>query len=94
MFIWYYNNGFSNYSFKFDAVVIGAGHNGLTCACYLAKAGSKVLVLEEYHSIGGMTITEEITLPGLKSDVHAFGYQLANFPPVPAELELGTYGFD
>ena len=74
--------------------MIGAGHNGLTCACYLAKAGSKVLVLEEYHSIGGMTITEEITLPGLKSDVHAFGYQLANFPPVPTELELGTYGFE
>ena len=41
-----------------------------------------------------MTITEEITLPGFKSDVHAFGYQLANFSPVPAELELGNYGFE
>jgi beta-carotene ketolase (CrtO type) len=43
---------------------------------------------------GGMTITGEITLPGFKSDVHAFGYQLANFSPVPAELELGNYGFE
>ena len=62
-------------SLGYDAIIIGAGHNGLTCGCYLAKAGLKVLVLEEYHSIGGMTITEEITLPGFKSDVHAFGYQ-------------------
>ena len=79
---------------SYDAVVIGAGHNGLTCACYLAKVGLKVLVLEEYHTIGGMTITEEITLPGFKSDVHAFGYQLANFSPVPKELNLYRYGFE
>jgi beta-carotene ketolase (CrtO type) len=84
----------SVYSSQYDAIVIGAGHNGLTCACYLAKAGLKVLVLEEYHSIGGMTITEEVTLPGFKSDVHAFGYQLANYSPVPMELELRKYGFE
>ncbi|MFZ0896017.1 MAG: FAD-dependent oxidoreductase [Candidatus Nitrosopolaris sp.] len=65
----------SNSSAIADAIIVGAGHNGLTCAAYLAKAGLKVLVLEEYRSIGGMTITEEITLPGFKSDVHAFGYQ-------------------
>ncbi|HSF00627.1 MAG TPA: FAD-dependent oxidoreductase [Nitrososphaeraceae archaeon] len=53
------------FNLNYDAIVIGAGHNGLTCACYLAKASLKVLVLEEYHTIGGMTITEEITLPGL-----------------------------
>jgi phytoene dehydrogenase-like protein len=52
------------------------------------------LVLEEYHLIGGMTITEEITLPGFKSDVHAFGYQLANMSPVPNELNLVNYGFE
>ena len=78
----------------FDAIIVGAGHNGLTCAAYLAKAGLKVLVLEEYRSIGGMTITEEITLPGFKSDVHAFGYQLANLSPVPHELDLQRYGFE
>ena len=79
---------------EYDAVVIGAGHNGLTCACYLARAGLKTLVLEQYHSIGGMTITEEITLPGFKSDIHAFGYQLANLSPVPFELGLDKNTFE
>jgi beta-carotene ketolase (CrtO type) len=81
-------------SSEYDAIVIGAGHNGLTCACYLAKAGLKVLVIEQYKSIGGMTITEEVTLPGFRSDVHAFGYQLANLSPVPDELNLDKYGFE
>jgi phytoene dehydrogenase-like protein len=71
-----------------DAIVIGAGHNGLTCACYLARAGLKVLVLEQYHAVGGMTVTEEETLPGFWSDLHASGYQLANLSPVPHELGL------
>lgn len=74
--------------------MIGSGHNGLTCACYLAKAGLKVLVLEQYHSIGGMTNTEEITLPGFKSDTHAICIQFANFSPVPDELKLAQYGFE
>ncbi len=78
----------------FDAVVIGAGHNGLTCACYLAKAGLKVLALDQYHTVGGMATTEEVTLPGFKSDLHAFGYQFANLSPVPQELNLSAYGFD
>src|SRR6186713_384712 len=78
----------SVYSSQYDAIVIGAGHNGLTCACYLAKAGLKVLVLEEYHTVGGMTVTEEETLPGFWSDIHASGYQLANLSPVPRELGL------
>lgn len=81
-------------STSYDAIVIGAGHNGLTCACYLAKAGLSVLVLEDYHSIGGMTLTEEITLPGFKSDIHAFGYSLATLSPVPNELNLKSYGFE
>jgi phytoene dehydrogenase-like protein len=78
----------------FDAIVIGAGHNGLTCACYLARAGLKVLTLDQYHTVGGMATTEEITLPGFKSDLHAFGYQFANLSPVPQELNLSAYGFD
>src|SRR5713101_1580191 len=73
---------------SYDAIVIGAGHNGLTCACYLARAGLKVLVLEQYHTVGGMTVTEEETLPGFWSDLHASGYQLANLSPVPHELGL------
>jgi beta-carotene ketolase (CrtO type) len=73
-------------SHPYDAIVTGAGHNGLTCACYLAKAGLKILVLEQYHTVGGMTVTEEATLRGFWSDIHARGYQLANLSPVPHEL--------
>jgi phytoene dehydrogenase-like protein len=75
-------------SHSYDAIIVGAGHNGLTCACYLARAGLKVLVLEQYHTVGGMTVTEEETLPGFWSDIHASGYQLAKLSPVPHELGL------
>jgi phytoene dehydrogenase-like protein len=54
----------------------------------------KVLVLERYHDVGGMTLTEELTLPGFRSDVHASGYQLANLSPVPRELELEKHGLE
>ena len=50
---------------RYDAVVIGGGHNGLVNAAYLAKAGLKVLVLERRHILGGATLTEEI-VPGFK----------------------------
>jgi phytoene dehydrogenase-like protein len=77
-----------------DAVVIGAGHNGLACACYLAKAGLDVAVFEENPSVGGMTMTEELAAPGFWSDVHASGYQLANLSPTPDELTLFDHGLE
>jgi phytoene dehydrogenase-like protein len=78
----------------YDAIVIEAGHTGLTCACYLAKAGLKVLVLEQYHTVGGMTISEEITRPGFLSDIYASGYWLGKLSPAPQELELVEYGLE
>jgi beta-carotene ketolase (CrtO type) len=77
-----------------DVIVVGAGHNGLTCACYLAKAGLSVMVLEQQDQIGGMTRSEELTLPGFRSDVHAYGYQLAHLSPAPRELQLARHGFE
>ena len=49
----------------YDAIIIGAGHNGLVTAAYLAKAGNKVLVLERRSMVGGIAVTEEI-FPGFK----------------------------
>jgi len=78
----------------YDAVIIGAGHNGLTCAAYLAKAGLSVLVLAAYDRVGGQCTSEELTLPGYQSDVHAIGYQFANLSPAPDELKLAGHGFE
>jgi beta-carotene ketolase (CrtO type) len=78
----------------YQAIVIGAGHNGLTCACYLAKAGLKVLVLERDAAYGGMTISEELAAPHFLSDVHASGYLVAKLTPAPDELGLAERGLE
>ena len=48
---------------SYDAIIVGGGHNGLTSAAYLAKAGRKVLVLERRHVLGGSAVSEEV-FPG------------------------------
>ena len=53
---------------KYDAIIIGGGHNGLICAAYLAKAGRKVLVLEKRHVLGGAAVSEEL-FPGFTFSV-------------------------
>ncbi|MGI0079855.1 MAG: phytoene desaturase family protein [Nitrososphaerales archaeon] len=81
-------------SSQYDAIVVGAGHNGLTCGSYLAKAGLSVLVLEQYKSIGGMTLTEEITMPGFKSDIHSYSHTFDLLSPALEDLELSKFGLE
>ena len=75
---------------KYDAIVIGAGHNGLVNAAYLARAGKKVLVLERRHVLGGASVTEEI-FPGFKFTV--FSYVVSLFrPEIIRDLDLPRHG--
>lgn len=75
----------------FDAVIIGAGHNGLVTAAYLAKAGLKVLVLERRDVIGGASVTEEVW-PGYKVSTLSYLCSLLQ-PKIIRELELARFGF-
>src|SRR5262245_57598581 len=77
---------------RYDAIIIGAGHNGLVTACYLAKAGKKVLVLEKRDLVGGACVTEE-TFPGFKVSTCAYVNSLFR-PEIIAELELKKHGFE
>jgi phytoene dehydrogenase-like protein len=73
-----------------DALIIGAGHNGLTCAAYLASAGLSVTVLERRAVVGGAAVTEEFH-PGFRNSVAAYTVSLLN-PKVIRDLELARYG--
>ncbi|MEE3181385.1 MAG: NAD(P)/FAD-dependent oxidoreductase, partial [Planctomycetota bacterium] len=77
---------------KYDVVIIGAGHNGLVAACYLAKAGRKVLVLESRELVGGCAITEEV-IPGYRFSRLAYVNSLFR-PEIIRELRLRDYGFE
>jgi phytoene dehydrogenase-like protein len=73
-----------------DVVIIGAGHNGLTCAAYLAKAGLRVKVVERREVVGGAAVTEEFH-PGFRNSVAAYTVSLLN-PKVIADLRLRDHG--
>ncbi len=77
---------------RYDAVVIGGGHNGLTTAAYLAKAGKKVVVLERRHVLGGAAVTEEI-FPGFRFSVYSYVVSLLR-PEIIRELELPKHGLE
>jgi phytoene dehydrogenase-like protein len=77
---------------KYDAIVIGGGHNGLTCAAYLARARRKVLVLERRHVLGGAAVTEEV-FPGFKFSVCSYVVSLLR-PEIIRELDLPTHGME
>src|SRR5687767_15091872 len=77
---------------SYDAIIIGAGHNGLVAAAYLAKAGKKVLVLERRSTIGGVVATEEI-FPGFKYSTCA--HSAGGFSGVIiTDLDLTKHGLE
>ncbi len=77
---------------RYDAIVIGGGHNGLTCAAYLAKAGRKTLVLERRHVLGGAAVTEEV-FPGYKFSVCSYVVSLLR-PEIIRDLDLPAHGLE
>ncbi len=74
-----------------DIIVVGAGHNALVCAGYLAKAGHKVKVIERRHKVGGAVVTEE-HVPGFKFDLGGSAHILIHHTPIIQDLELEKYG--
>ena len=75
---------------KHDVVIIGGGHNGLTCACYLARAGLSVRVLERRAIVGGAATTEEFH-PGFRNSATSYTVSLLH-PKVIADLDLARHG--
>jgi len=77
---------------RYDVVIVGGGHNGLTAAAYLARAGRSVLVLERRHVIGGAAVTEEV-FPGFRFSVCSYVVSLLR-PEIIRELELQRHGLE
>ena len=78
---------------EYDAVIVGAGHNGLVCACYLAQAGRSVLVLERRPVVGGAVCTEEV-VPGYRFDTGSSVHIMFRMTPIMDELQLADSGLE
>ena len=77
---------------RYDAIVIGGGHNGLVNAAYLARAGKSVLVLERRHLVGGCAVTEEVH-PGFKYSVCSYVVSMLR-PEIIRDLDLASSGLE
>jgi phytoene desaturase len=77
----------------YDVIVVGGGHNGLTCACYLQKAGLRVLVLERRPIVGGAVCTETM-FGGYRIDVGSSAHIMIHLTPVVRELQLERFGLE
>ena len=77
---------YSGRRMRYNAIIIGGGHNGLTAAAYLARAGRTVLVLERRHLVGGAAVTEEVH-PGFRFSVCSYLVSLLR-PEIIRELDL------
>ena len=76
---------------RYDAVIIGGGHNGLVCAFYLARAGYKVRILERRDVVGGAAVTEEFH-PGFRNSTASYTVSLLN-PKVVRDMALANHGY-
>ena len=77
---------------RYDAIVIGGGHNGLVAGAYLAKAGRSTLILERRHVLGGAAVTEEV-FPGFQFSVASYVVSLLR-PEIIRDLELPRHGLE
>ena len=81
-------------AYEYDAVVVGAGPNGLSAAITLARAGCKTLIIEAKETIGGGTRTAEVTLPGFRHDICSAIHPLGVASPFLRTLPLADYGVE
>jgi phytoene dehydrogenase-like protein len=77
---------------RYNVVIVGGGHNGLTAAAYLARAGKRVVVLERRHLVGGAAVTEEV-FPGFRFSVASYVVSLLR-PEIIRELDLPHHGLE
>ena len=78
---------------EYDILVVGAGHNALVAAGYLAQAGYKIGIIERRHMVGGAVVTEE-HVPGFKFDLGGSAHILINHTPIVDDLRLRDYGLE